>query len=149
MSMNIAAPKSGATLPKNIAFLLNVTQRIEGGPFIQGSACAQWALEEDGPWVTARMGEGGNLECPHVPWEERYESFPLAPTINAACWVRVGVWPDQGLEGEPTHVSDNAVQLLAVGYYHAGPLLIPLGMGDEESDGPAGHEEAPEGSSRG
>jgi hypothetical protein len=85
---------------------LQVDQQVQGDP---GSvAGVQFSTDSDGPWETCRPDEGA-VEAAGQPWDARDQSFSIDAKFNEQAYVRVGVWPDQGLTGTPV-ISSNAEQ---------------------------------------
>lgn len=72
-------------------------------------AAVQFSNDPEGPWVTSQLGQGGAVEGPIVPVDERDTRWTYEGVVkNADAYFRVGFWPDQGLNGEPV-VATNAV----------------------------------------
>lgn len=103
----IVDPPDGAKNVAGKSFNVVVQHQLQGG-LAQGASTLQYSSEETGPWVTAQPA-AGPLRAPAVPFDAQASTYTISGVTQALpLFVRVGIWPDAGLSGNPTHAGEVA-----------------------------------------
>jgi hypothetical protein len=85
---------------------LQVDQQFHDGETGCQAAGVQFSNSPEGPWETARPDEGP-VRASAIPFDDRDESWSYpGVTWHEAAYVRVGAWPEQGLNGPPLYVTN-------------------------------------------
>ena len=106
--IQIVSPRHNSKAVIGKPYTVTYEQQVQGPPILQGAACTQFSGVSTGPWTTSRPpGAGGIVECAPAPWSAQAQEGELLGVVSQdAAWIRVGVWSDQGLVGQPVLASD-------------------------------------------